>query len=49
VIQIYVCAAITLLVTGVVIGVIAVVSLGIRRGSPLPVDANDLVAAVPGG
>ena len=47
-IEIYLCAAITLLVIGVVIGVVAVVSLGIRRedrrGSRLPVDADDRVA-----
>lgn len=45
--EIYVFTAITLVATGVVTGIIAVVSLGIRRedrrGSRLPVDANDRI------
>lgn len=44
---VFAATAIALVVTGVVIGIIAVVSLGIRRedrpGSRLPVDANDRV------
>ena len=43
----YVFAAIALVATGVVTGIIAVVSLGIRRedrrGRRLPVDANDRI------